>query len=124
MLPPDFPRPGRAIKSYRAAYADPVEARRGDVLRLAHEDREYPGWIWCADPAGRSGWFPVAWLERDASGRAFAARDYSARELSIAPGDLLTALVLESGWLWCERPGSPAGWIPAHAWEPAEEPRG
>lgn len=121
MFPPEFPRLGRAIRPYRAAYENPVEARRGDALRLGHEDQEYPGWIWCTDLAGRSGWFPKSWVARDDAGRAVAARDYSARELSVAPGEILTALSGESGWLWCERPGAASGWIPAHVWEPVSE---
>jgi hypothetical protein len=101
----------RAVTAYTRSYPDPIVMRAGDPLQAAQEDQEWPGWVWCTAADGRSGWVPVAYVDRQGD-RATARRDYSAIELSVAPGDELVAVVEESGWIWATNAQGETGWVP------------
>jgi hypothetical protein len=102
----------RVITDYRSAYPDPIAFNPGD--RLVVEDRvsEWPGWIWCTTPNGKSGWAPASHIQRSGE-NGMAMRSYYATELSVAQGEELTILGEESGWYWCADPRGLKGWVPA-----------
>jgi hypothetical protein len=54
---------------------------------------------------------PQNWLELDKEG-AMLLRDYSARELSVVPGQILSATLSESGWVWATTESGEEGWVP------------
>jgi hypothetical protein len=99
----------RVSRGYTRVYTDPIAIQAGDPLTLGLEDDEYPGWIWCTDPHGRSGWAPLAIINRDA---AVALEDYSAAELSAAAGEVLVVEREESGWAFCRNAAGERGWLP------------
>ena len=101
------------VKEYRAAYADPVAMRAGDRLTVGRRDATWPDYVWCAGPDGREGWVPEAFLKPAAEGTARALRDYDARELDVAPGDVVLAGEEAGGWYWCEAADGRRGWVPA-----------
>jgi hypothetical protein len=90
---------------------------------------EHPGWLWCTNREGKSGWVPVAYLERRGE-TAVARRDYDSEELAVETGDELIVTHEESGWLWCTNRQGASGWVPAEAvalrprdgWQEVDEP--
>ncbi|MCE1252946.1 MAG: hypothetical protein LWX83_05285 [Anaerolineae bacterium] len=111
---PDF-KPGCRAEvklAYQAVYAQPIQMRAGDSLVPGREDTQYPGWIWCSHPSGRSGWTPLAYISIHGA-TATALTDYDASELTAAAGEVLTLLSLLNGWYWAEKTDGSAGWIPA-----------
>jgi hypothetical protein len=122
---------GRAIVAHRPVTAGPICLRAGEELAATGREGEYPGWLWGTSREGRSGWVPVAYLERWRE-TAIARRDYDAVELAVEPGDELIVTHQESGWLWCTNRGGGSGWVPAEAvalrpspsggWQEVDEP--
>ncbi len=103
---------GRVSADYAAQYPDPLVVRQGDVLALGERGSEWPGWVWCTAASGKSGWVPAGFIERRGeSGRM--RRDYSARELDVRAGELLTLHELEAGWYWVATQAGETGWVPA-----------
>lgn len=97
---------------YRAAYANPLKATAGTILRVEREDDEFPGWLWCVAPDGLTGWVPELFLARD--GRAARLqRDYDAGELTAYTGEQLGLLEEVNGWWWAVTEAGTLGWIPA-----------
>jgi Variant SH3 domain len=92
-----------------AQYRDPIQVKPGDSIEVEREDDEYPGWLWCRATDGRQGWMPVELL----SGRrpiAIALGDYSAKELTVQPGDELEIeTVRHTLGLWSEMLGVNSG---------------
>lgn len=105
---------GRAIIAHRPVQADPIRLRAGEELAATGREGEYPGWLWGTSQGGKSGWVPVAYLERRGE-TAVARRDYDAVELAVEAGDELIVTRRESGWLWCTNRRGASGWVPAEA---------
>jgi len=115
-------------KEHRASHAGPIAVRAGDPVTVGRRDTTWPDYVWCAGPDGREGWVPEAFLE--AAGGATAAdatadvrrarRDYDARELDVAAGDVVLAGEEAGGWLWCEVADGRRGWVPAGCLAPAD----
>lgn len=109
----DPPVPARAIAGWTVMYPDPVDVRAGETVTLGDEDQEWPGWIWCTDARGRSGWAPTRYIERGDDGSGVMRRDYVARELALAAGDELLLHETLNGWYWATNAGGESGWVPA-----------
>jgi hypothetical protein len=105
---------GRVTKAWHAIYPDPITFRAGDELALGVRDAEWPGWIWCTNHAGKSGWVPESYLEGHGGERGWAARDYTATELEAQVGERLTLHQIESGWFWATNRAGQSGWFPAN----------
>nr|WP_256972708.1 SH3 domain-containing protein [Saccharibacillus sp. O23] len=70
----------RITKSYTTAYPEPIILAKGECVITGEEDLQYPGWIRCMHPSGRSGWVPVNRLILEEEGeRAIVREAYSAR---------------------------------------------
>ena len=120
-------RTGTVIRDHEAAYPEPLIVKTGEVLTITTRQSEWPGWRWCVNTAGRGGWVPQAWIERDGKGNGDGdgkgdgkgdgdvgrmLRDYDATELTARVGERLTIELAESGWLWCINEPGEHGWIP------------
>lgn len=103
----------RVIKAWRTIYTDPLTFRAGDALSVGVRDTEWPGWVWCTNAAGRSGWAPEGAVEVRGEGCGVAVRDYTARELPMEVGDELTLETEEAGWYWAADRAGRTGWVPA-----------
>jgi hypothetical protein len=121
------------VQEHRASHADPIALRAGDPVTVGRRDTTWPKYVWCAGPDGREGWVPEEFLGRagdadlGAAGGAAAGdaatapgmstrrarRDYDARELDVAPGDVVLAGEEAGGWIWCEDADGRFGWVPA-----------
>lgn len=98
------------IRSYRTQYPDPIVIRRGEIIALGKRDAEYPGWIWATGSDGRSGWVPEHFLSVEGD-RGQSLRDYSAVELDVAEGTLVTVLEEVLGWALVKTERG-VGWVP------------
>ncbi len=101
----------RAVKPWQPHYPNPIRGAAGEQWTLGREDDEYPGWIWATDTAGRQGWVPTAWLRVEGDGGVLL-RDYTAAELVLVPGDVVSGELVESGWLWAMAADGRIGWAP------------
>jgi hypothetical protein len=97
--------------SYEAVYPDPLIVKAGEKLSVGQNDTQWPDWVWCTDPNGKSGWMPESYLDRTGS-QGLARRDYDATELSASASEELVAHYEESGWIWCTNRWGQSGWIP------------
>jgi len=102
---------GIAIQDYQAQYLDPIIVHAGDRLALGRRDAEFPGWVWCTDGRGKSGWVPERIIESHGE-TGLALSDYSAIELSVRAGEQLALGELESGWYWAANQHGQSGWVP------------
>lgn len=102
----------RVTSAYQAAYPDPLVIKTGERLQIGDRATDWPGWLWCTNESGKSGWVPEAYIEQH-NRRGLARRDYDATELSAEVGEELVVGFEESGWLWCTNQAGQSGWIPA-----------
>ena len=100
-----------ALKPWAIHYSDPIRGRAGDTFALSRRDDEYPGWVWATAEDGRAGWVPESWL-RVAGDSGVLVRDYTAAELALEPGDVVSGDLVESGWLWARADDGRSGWAP------------
>ena len=110
MRPP--PTQSRIVaEAHEATYADPIRVRRGEILTLTGREEEWDGhrWVW-AIAGGREGWVPDDLPDEASPPRA--ARDYSAVELTVRPGERLIAIRATHGWAWCLNDDGDEGWVP------------
>jgi len=109
------PNKARIIMEYEAEYPDPIEVVAGEAIHVGAEDKEFPGWQWCRASDEREGWVPVELIStQDKEARVLA--DYSARELSVKPGEEVTVEDTRHGWLLVRNARGQRGWIPgSHA---------
>jgi len=104
--------PARVLKAYTTQYPDPIAIRRGDQVILGKRDTEFPGWVWATSlSTGKSGWVPERYLIVRGD-QAESVRDYSARELDVAEGAMVTIVEELLGWSLVETGSGARGWIP------------
>lgn len=103
---------GRVIGDYQLAFPDPLIIRAGEKLSIGEKKSSWPGWIWCTNGKGHSGWVPERYLERKGK-TGLALYDYDATELSVSAGEELALGKGESGWIWCTNQKGKSGWVPA-----------
>ena len=102
----------RVLTKYVTQYANPLQVLRGEALTVGREDDEFPGWRWCKFADGREGWVPEEFLSsRDT--QATILCDYSAKELSVEPGELLRITDTPHDWVLVPNSQGEAGWVPA-----------
>lgn len=111
MNPTTFPQKAVVVRSHRPARESTLAANAGDILQPLRREAEWPGWVWCADEKGVEAWAPERWL-RYTGGKAVLIKDYNSSELTIQPGERLTLLGEESGWVLAAMPGGNIGWAP------------
>src|SRR5262245_52813184 len=102
----------RATKAYQKMYLDPIDVAANEIVTVGETDPDWPGWQWCTDARRKSGWVPIAYLEKLDDGTARMICDYIARELSVKTGEKVLLLRFESGWYWARNPNGNEGWVP------------
>lgn len=103
----------RVTQAWQASYDDPIRLSAGDPVWLTGRQERWEGhlWLWARASDGREGWVPDSVLQQDASGTV-SREDYSAEELTCAPGEVLDAERETHGWLWCRNGMGDFGWVP------------
>ncbi len=102
---------GKVIQDYQAQYPDPITMRADEPITPGRRDPEWPGWVWCTDIRGKSGWVPESYIDQQ-GGAGRALKDYSAVELTVNAGEELVLGTLESGWYWATNSAHESGWVP------------
>jgi uncharacterized protein YgiM (DUF1202 family) len=101
----------QVISNYESAYPDPLVFSKGEMLKIGTETSDWPGWVWCTNENGKSGWTPrsyIAIYEKFCK----ALKDYNASEITVKVGQTLVAEKEESGWIWVTNKTGKSGWIP------------
>jgi hypothetical protein len=98
-------------KAYKSAYPNPLRLRPGDKVAVERRECEWPGWFWCTDGSGKSGWIPEAFVDTCGEDGTVLA-DYDATEHSVVPGDVVEIMSREGGWVWCRTSDGKPGWLP------------
>lgn len=110
----------RVVKEHRSSCQFPLSCQKGERLSFERRESEWEGWLWCTHSSGRSGWVPENWLELEEE-MAVLQRDYSALELTVSPGQVLSATLYESGWVWATTEHGEGGWVPLENLSPWPE---
>ena len=101
------------IKAHGSNYSDPISFKAGDVLEVGELDVEYEGWVRVTDPRGKEGWAPLAIIKKTVDRDVgIAVKDYSAKELTVDPGEELLIQYEHCQWCWVEHPIKGFGWVP------------
>lgn len=109
----------KVIRIWRASTDKPVEVVPGAFVELDLSRREnhpdWQGWVWCK-AEDKEGWVPEQILEFQAGSSGAGARvtcHYTARELSVDEGDVVTIIEMLNGWAWVENVSNQEqGWVP------------
>jgi len=102
----------RRVKSdFEGGSAEPIFGVAGERLSWERRPTDHPGWVWCTNQAGRSGWVPEGWLELH-EGQCELRRDYDGTELTVKAGQMVWVELEESGWALVTRHGGGRGWVP------------
>jgi uncharacterized protein YgiM (DUF1202 family) len=105
----------RIKRDYKTQYPEPLTVKSGETVRVGREDSTFPGWKWCEARDGRKGWVPVELLSNDGA-QAKLRQDYSARELAVVAGEVVTVEDARHAWLLVRNQQGDSGWIPdSHA---------
>ncbi len=111
----------QVLNTYQTQFEDPLQLKAGDVLSIQPKQSEWPGWVWCLNEEGATGWVPERWLNINKR-QAMIIRDYSATELSVTAGEIIQSDFGESGWVWARNQSGKAGWVPLNHLELAPAP--
>ena len=112
----------RVINDYTSKYADAIAFEEGEAITREQADDENPGWWWCTDKRGKSGWVHESFFYED-DYRYIASQDYSAVELQVKAGDTLAGLREVGGWLLAHTVAGARGWVPLeHVQQMSDEP--
>jgi uncharacterized protein YgiM (DUF1202 family) len=108
----------RVITNYQAPFPDPIRTKAGEIVTIDPEKKtDIPGWIWCTSRAGKSGWVPEVYVDRQGNTGSMRC-NYDAVELTIYIGDILTVHKMESAFYWVTDRNGRQGWVPAAHIEP------
>ncbi len=104
----------RVLKDWTQSYAPALKVARGDRLRAIREDNsKWPGWVWCADASGLSGWLPVQVFDTVRMGeKNTSTDDFDTVELTVTVDETLTVTDRLNGWSWCRNTNGQSGWVP------------
>lgn len=104
------------IQEHTSEYPEPVTFTKGAPLTVGekYEGPEgWDNWFFCETPGQKGGWVPAQIIEVVNGKTARAREDYTARELNVWEGDILSGSKILNGWIWCQSPhSSEAGWVP------------
>jgi hypothetical protein len=97
--------------SHQPEPGQPLVVSQGDILTYKRKPTEWRGWLWCSNHSGGAAWVPETYVEIEGSACRMT-RDYTSRELAVAPGETVVVEFEESGWVWVTKTDGESGWIP------------
>lgn len=101
----------RVVQDYAGRYDEPISFETGEAITREYADAQFPGWWWCTDKREKSGWVHESFFDED-DYRYIANRDYSAVELTVKAGEVLSGLEAVGGWLLAQTATDVQGWVP------------
>ncbi|MHB1543504.1 MAG: SH3 domain-containing protein [Gammaproteobacteria bacterium] len=111
-MPDEICRTGVVTKPYRQPYPDPIRVSAGErVSPDFAKSTDVPGWVWCTDDRGRSGWTPLDWLAQDGGARHMT-RDFDAIELCVDVGARVVIHAQIASFYWVTTDDRRTGWVP------------
>jgi len=109
----------RAIAEHTSAHVPAIRFERGEAITVAYRDARAPGWWWCTDKHGRSGWVHERFFEED-DYRFVGREEYDGRELTVRTGEQVAVLDICDGRALCRNAAGEIGWLPLSILEPVE----
>ncbi len=106
-----MPEKLRVVKRHDASFPYSMVVREGDEIDVGREDPEMPGWHWCTNAEGVSGWVPDSYI-RIESNKGRVVVDYDTIELTVEVGETLEYIKETKGWAWCRNGEGEHGWVP------------
>ena len=103
----------RANADYTVVDRCPLQLEAGDVVKTGPKDKQWPGWIWVSNDAGRGTYVPEDCVKKEKGQPATMSQAFNARDLSVEKGAVVTGLREVGGWLWCRDASGAEGWLPA-----------
>ncbi|MDM5189078.1 SH3 domain-containing protein [Bacillus sp. DX4.1] len=105
------------IQSHISNYPEPIRLEKGDQVLIGNAysgPENWKNWVYCrAEHDDREGWVPEQIIIRDKNDVGIVLETYTAKELDVEIGDVLTGLKELNGWIWCEEiKNKQAGWVP------------
>jgi hypothetical protein len=101
----------RVIKAHKASFNYSVVFKKGDKVKVGHEDPDMPGWYWCENKNGVWSWIPEEYLDR-AGAKGTITHDYDTTELTVDVGDVLGYAAEVMFWTLCRAHDGREGWVP------------
>lgn len=103
----------------------PIKLRAGDVVLLGEkfeDDKTWPDWIHCISKRTEKRWTPIQLLQIDRDS-GIAKCDYTAKEMSVAAGDMVSSNDELNIWIWCIRKSDDqSGWLPKNHQKNSNKP--
>ena len=103
----------QVIKGYECSYPNPLKINEGQEIKIIPKDlpSKWPGWHWCEDQKGNSGWISENYFIQLAE-KTIVTKQYDGRELSVNKKDKVNILFEDHGWVWCRDLKEEIGWLP------------
>ncbi|MGE5673164.1 MAG: SH3 domain-containing protein [Mycobacterium leprae] len=112
-----FSRQYSVIEGHTRPDEEPFVVVAGEVVAVGHADADWPGWRWCTNRKGKSGWVAERLLSR-LGNAVMVTENYNAGELTVHPDEIVEGLRILEGWIWCRNDVGQEGWVPAKKLQP------
>ncbi|EGL84204.1 Variant SH3 domain-containing protein [Caldalkalibacillus thermarum TA2.A1] len=105
------------VKKHVSNYPAPITLEQGERVQLGQPytgPEEWPNWVFCYKlNSPQKGWVPKQILDKYEH-YAVVKEKYTAKELTVQPGEEVEGMRELNGWIWCKRVrDNEAGWIPS-----------
>lgn len=101
---------------HTSEFPEPITFTQGTLLSVGETydgPEGWDNWLFCETVGQTGGWVPAQILERTQEQAAIAKSDYTAKELNVRVGDVLTGSTVLNGWCWClHSQRAESGWVP------------
>lgn len=104
------------VREHVSEFPDPICFSKGDSLKIREKyvgPEDWNDWYYCVAGNQKEGWVPEQVIDWQDQASGIALEDYTARELDVAEGDILSGQRVLNGWQWCQKENAAeAGWVP------------
>ena len=101
----------RVIEKHIASFPYSMVVREGEEVEVGREDDEMPGWFWCTNAEGVSGWIPGDYVRIEGDKGTILVK-YDTVEFTVDVGEILEHIKEAMGWAWCRDSEGRLGWVP------------
>jgi hypothetical protein len=106
----------QCVKSHVSEFADPLILSKGDKVKLGDlaPETKWKNWIWAENAKSQGGWVPIQIIElSEDKSQGVILEDYSAKELDIEKGEMVSIIKTLNGWSWVRKANNhEEGWVP------------
>jgi len=101
----------RVVERHDASFPYSMVVKKGDEVKVGREDPDMPGWLWCTNAEGVSGWVPDVYIRVEGD-KGKVLIDYDTIEFTVDVGETLEYIKEANGWAWCRNGEGRLGWVP------------